>query len=335
MHVALYNGKEVLQRWRSARQMIDNEDIHTQLMRVYPEVLNLWHILIFVISLPLSFVTCLWWNYIPWWAVLLAMALATFFVLPIGIVLPVTNQQPSLNIVTKYVIGYLLPGDAIANVTLKTYDYIVNFRALTFAADLRLGHYMRIPPRIMFMAQILSTLLCGLVNVLTAGWLIATRPNVCTRAGYPFTCRNSNTFYSASVIWRRYRPSPRVWQQGRRDLLPRPVEVPGRCVPPDFVLARHALVAPYPLAEVCPLAPCCWPPPPTSPPHCRIFFLANGLVVRFVSKYLMKRYRYGWLARYSYLTSAALDTEVAVSELVIFFTVQVWEGGFPYWWGNP
>lgn len=84
-----------------------------------------------------------------------------FFRPPIGFVLPVTNQQPSLNIVTEYVIGYLLPGDAIANVTFKTYGYIVNYRALTFAADLKLGHYMRIPPRIMFMAQILSTLLCG------------------------------------------------------------------------------------------------------------------------------------------------------------------------------
>ncbi|KAF8977122.1 hypothetical protein BGZ52_007337, partial [Haplosporangium bisporale] len=201
VHVALYNGKEILQRWQSARQMIDNEDIHTRLMRAYPEVPNLWYILLFAISLGLSFLTCLLWSYMPWWAVLLAMALAIIFVLPVGIVQAVTNQQPGLNIVTEYVIGYLLPGDAIANVTFKTYGYIVNVQALTFAADLKLGHYMKIPPRTMFMAQILSTLLCGLINVLTAQWLITTRPNVCTRAGYPFTCRNTNTFYSASVIW--------------------------------------------------------------------------------------------------------------------------------------
>ncbi|KAF9381272.1 hypothetical protein CPC16_009916, partial [Podila verticillata] len=65
------------------------------------------------------------------------------------------------------------------------------------------------------------------------------------------------------------------------------------------------------------------------------YFFSNGLAVGFVFMYLMKRYRYEWWARYNYLTSAALDTGVAVSGLVIFFTIQVWEGGFPYWWGNP
>ncbi|KAF8967215.1 hypothetical protein BGZ52_011194, partial [Haplosporangium bisporale] len=113
VHVLLYNGKEMLQRWKESRQEI--EDIHSRLMRVYPEVPHWWYTILFVLSLGLSFVTCIVWDYMPWWAVFLAMGIAIFFVLPVGIVQAVTNQQPGLNIITEYVIGYMLPGRAITN----------------------------------------------------------------------------------------------------------------------------------------------------------------------------------------------------------------------------
>jgi len=122
VHVILYNGKEMTDRWRSSR--VSKGDIHTRLMRVYDEVPDWWYLSLFVISMALSFVTCVVWDYMPWWAVLLAMALAIVFVLPVGVVQAVTNQQPGLNIITEYVIGYMLPGHAIANVTFKTYGYI-------------------------------------------------------------------------------------------------------------------------------------------------------------------------------------------------------------------
>lgn len=124
VHTALYHGREIRERWKSARA--ENEDIHSRLMRVYPEVPDWWYGLLFVLTFGLSLVTCIVWDYMPWWAVFLAIVIAVIFVLPVGIVQAVTNQQPGLNIVTEYVIGYMLPGHAIANVTFKTYGYIVS-----------------------------------------------------------------------------------------------------------------------------------------------------------------------------------------------------------------
>jgi hypothetical protein len=117
----------------------------------------------------------------PWWAVLLALAIA-IFVLPVGIVQAATNQQPGLNIVTEYVIGYLLPGHA--NLMFKTYGYIVNVQGLTFTSDLKLGHYMKILPQVMLMARLVSTIISGLVNLATAMWLVNTRPNICIYQGW-------------------------------------------------------------------------------------------------------------------------------------------------------
>lgn len=68
----------------------------------------------------------------------------------------VLSQQPGLNIITELIIGYLYPGKPLANVVFKTYGYISMAQALTFLADFKLGHYMKIPPRSMFFAQVMK-----------------------------------------------------------------------------------------------------------------------------------------------------------------------------------
>lgn len=64
-------------------------------------------------------------------------------------------QQPGLNIITEYIIGLILPGKPLANVTFKTYGYISMAQALTFLSDFNLGHYMKIPPKSMFITQVI------------------------------------------------------------------------------------------------------------------------------------------------------------------------------------
>ncbi|KAG0032769.1 hypothetical protein BGZ82_006400 [Podila clonocystis] len=48
VHVVLYHGKEMMDRWRSARE--ENEDIHSRLMRAYPEVPDYWYGMLFVVT---------------------------------------------------------------------------------------------------------------------------------------------------------------------------------------------------------------------------------------------------------------------------------------------
>ncbi|KAG0255060.1 hypothetical protein DFQ27_006482 [Actinomortierella ambigua] len=332
VHVVLYHGKELVVRWRSAQHEL-KEDVHTRLMRAYPEVPNWWYGVLFAITISLTFVTCVVFKYMPWWAVILALAIAIFFVLPVGIVTAVTNQQPGLNIITEYVIGYIMPGYAIPNVTFKTYGYIVNVQALAFTSDLKLGHYMKIPPRIMFAAQVVSTLICSSVNLGTATWLITTRPYVCTQQGYPFTCRNTNTFYSASIIWGAIAPA-RVF--GHTDgalyasvqwgfLFGALIPIPFWYLHKRFPHIRWLGLIHWPV-----LLTATSSMPPALP-----YFYANGIFVGFIFAYWIRRHHHRWWARYNYLTSAAMDCGLAISALAIFFCLQSWGGAFPHWWGNP
>jgi hypothetical protein len=63
-------------------------------------------------------------------------------------------QVPGLNVITEYMMGYILPGQPIANVCFKTYGYISMTQAVSFLQDFKLGHYMKIPPRSMFIVQV-------------------------------------------------------------------------------------------------------------------------------------------------------------------------------------
>lgn len=65
-------------------------------------------------------------------------------------------QQPGYDIIAQFIIGYVLPGKPIANLLFKIYGRISTVHALSFLSDLKLGHYMKIPPRCMYTAQVIS-----------------------------------------------------------------------------------------------------------------------------------------------------------------------------------
>lgn len=64
-------------------------------------------------------------------------------------------QQPGYDIIAQFIIGYILPGKPIANLLFKIYGRISTVHALSFLSDLKLGHYMKIPPRCMYTAQVI------------------------------------------------------------------------------------------------------------------------------------------------------------------------------------
>lgn len=63
-------------------------------------------------------------------------------------------QQPGYDIIAQFIFGYIYPGKPIANLLFKIYGRISTVHALAFLSDLKLGHYMKIPPRAMYAAQV-------------------------------------------------------------------------------------------------------------------------------------------------------------------------------------
>jgi OPT family oligopeptide transporter len=84
----------------------------------------------------------------------------------------------------------------------KTFGYIVMTQALYFCQDLKLGHYMHVPQRSLFTAQLVATIWSCFCQLATVEWAMGAIKGVCTKAATGnFTCAYIKTFYNASVIW--------------------------------------------------------------------------------------------------------------------------------------
>ena len=66
-----------------------------------------------------------WPTEVPIWGLLISISVAAFYIIPIGMIQAITNQQIALNVITELVAGYALPGRPLANMIFKTFGYIV------------------------------------------------------------------------------------------------------------------------------------------------------------------------------------------------------------------
>lgn len=324
VYIALHYGKEIVQRFRQSRTMDD--DIHMKLMRGYQEVPPWWYVTTFVTTFALSVAVCQVFELMPWYWVFVATALPFVFILPVGIIQALSNQQPGLNVITEFIIGYGRPGDPIANVTFKVYGYITMTQALSLVSDQKLGHYMKIPPRHLVIAQLVGTMVCACVQLGVAFWLMDTVPHMCTNQGAPFTCINTNTFFSASVIWGLVGPE-RIFG-------------PGQLYHPLLYMFFIGLVVPIPFWYMSRRYPnSIWsninipvvfnvvgnlPPAPTQD---FVWFFVGCFIFNFA----LHRYQNTWWQRYAFSFSAGMDSGLAISGIIIFFA---FKQVIVSWWGN-
>ena len=127
--------------------------------------------------------------------------LAFVFTVPFGIITATTNQVLQLNVITELIIGYILPGRPIANIMFKTWGSVPVNQAILFTSDLKLGHYMKIPPRSMFFCQLITTIVTGTVQLGVQTWMFSNIEDICSpdqKDG--FICPQTTVFGTASII---------------------------------------------------------------------------------------------------------------------------------------
>ncbi|CAI2169826.1 18648_t:CDS:10 [Funneliformis geosporum] len=330
-HVYLFYGDEIWRRFKASRKE-EESDVHCKLMDKYPEVPNSWYMTIFVamlaIAIALGYITE---AHLPWWALLLAVAIAVIMVLPIGVLTAISsNTNLGLNVITEMICGYMLPGYPIANVYFKTYGYMALYQCLLLVSDLKLGHYMKIPPRYMFISQIYATVIGGLVNYWVCQLIIQTkRPFLDGTEDDPtgqWAANGSQVFNTASIVWGLIGPEktfgpgsfyqPLLWGFLIGFILPIPIYLLHRKYPKvGFNLVNIPL-----LCTGLSIIP---------------EYYRNFIIVGFLTSFASQFYAYRYKNKYNYALSAALDSAAQISTMVIFFCLNgVAQVPFPEWWGS-
>lgn len=328
-HTILFHGKELLFYWRHSKN--EPDDIHMHLMKRYKEAPDWWYWLSLAIFLSLSIVFVRVWDTgLPVYALLLALVIAGMMLIPIGMIYALTNISIGLNVITEFIIGYLVPGRPIAMMLFKTFGYITNYQAVIFLEGMKLGHYMKISPRILFLAQLIATLWGGIVQLASLHWAENNIVNICSPdQSASFTCPAARVFFNASVIWgvvgpQRYLSSGQLYNKTLYFFLV------GSLLP----LFTWLVLKKYPRS---PLRHIHWP----------VFFTGTGLIppatpytygaycaVGYVFGYLVKRNYFAWWAKYNYTLSAGLDLGLAWASLIVFIITLSPTISAPSWWGT-
>ncbi|KAI1449269.1 small oligopeptide transporter [Annulohypoxylon stygium] len=332
VHVILYHGKQIVSQLKLARKQSD--DVHMKLMQKYRDAEDWWYLTLFVIMIGLSFAVCTAWpTGFPAWAYVVCILIPLVWTIPIGIIQAIANIQLGLNVLTEFIIGYMLPGHPLAMMMFKNYGYICMSQALYFSQDLKLGHYMKVPPCVMFWSQLVASVWSAIVQIAVMNWALGTIPNICADDQVDnYTCPNGRVFYTASVIWGAI--GPRRMFSG--DALYASLQwfwLVGAITPIiTWFVARRAPKSMFGFARSINM-PLVFGGSGMIPPATSYTYLCWGAVGMLFNYYIKRRWN-GWWLQYNYITSAALDCGLAISTIIIFFTLYLTSAKLPVWYGN-
>ena len=306
----------------------ESTDIHNELMQAYPDVPEWIYLTYTLVMLLVQMLVLQFTSYkLEWWATLLAFGLSSLFLIPIGCIMAITNQQFGLNIVTEFIIGLIMPGETVQVMTFKSFGYNLVFQAIALVSDLKLGHYMKISPVNMVAAQLIGTVIGAVMNTGVAFWMMDSLLPILTKFSKDWTSANYETFVNSGIIWGAIAPA-RMFGPGsvyKYLLLAFPIglfvpAIPfiGNKLKPHYFwrLIHFPIIFNFQSVQYNLGAP------------------LSNLIIGFIFQHYLFKFRYSWWDKYNYTLSVALDTATALATLVVSFLLM---GGiaFPYYSLNP
>jgi OPT family oligopeptide transporter len=255
---------------------------------------------------------------LPWWGVLFAIALSIISIIPIGTIEAISGQRIGINVIAEMVIGYVLPGRIVSVMTFKTFCYLGIFHALELVADLKFAQYLKIPPRAMFITQLMSSIISFLIDISVSSFIyerIGAEAMASNTLGWNASAYK--IFISAGAIWGAIGParffgkdSPYhllVWGFAIGLILPLIPYIMHRFFPKGWwSLINIPIMAVLPVGSGSMRSD-----------------LITPFVIAFIVNVILRKYRHEWWRKYAYVMSSAFDTGAALAITVILLMMAV------------
>ncbi|KAG0242482.1 hypothetical protein BGW41_004050 [Actinomortierella wolfii] len=335
-HIGFFHGGKI---WATFRRVLANkdEDVHTKMMKAYPEVPHWWYGVFYVVMAALSiFVVEYYKLQLPWWGLILALFIGTVLTLPISIMNAVTGYGPGLSVISELICGYMLPGKPIANMVFKCYGEMMMYQCKLLLQDLKLGHYMKIAPRALVAAQLWGSLVGAIFNWVTQHVIIdSQRPFLDgTKRDKFWTGNRVQSFWGSGQIYGALGPARMFSTEGKYGWVYWGFLV-GLLVPAiQWGMSKKFPKVKWHLFNVTLIANGM-----SKFPNGFTLGIFPSLIVAVIFQGYLARYKKDWWNRYTFILAAAMDTGAAFTGLFLFLFLA---GGvspkmqvdFPAWWGN-
>ncbi|KAG0348777.1 hypothetical protein BG005_011333 [Podila minutissima] len=338
-HIICFHGADMWKTWKSAINSTD-EDIHQTMMQVYPEVPQMWYAILYVVMLALSMVAVeVYKLQLPWYGLLFAAAIAWILTLPIGAMTAITGTGPGLNVITQLICGFLFPGKVIANMTFKCYGYMAMWQCHRLLEDLKLGVYMKVPPRAMFAAQLWGASIGAVFNYIVMIIIIDNKREFLdgTRQDPTglWTGASPQVYWGSGLIYGALGPAKMFGKDSQYHFI-----YWGFLIGAVLPIIQWGLSKKFPSVKWSALNVTIIAGGMSAYPSGLVIGVVCGLAVCVIWQGWLFKYHKNWWSKYTFILSAALDTGAAFTGLFLFLFLQ---GGLhpkltfdmPSWFMNP
>ncbi|KAF4602800.1 hypothetical protein EYR40_006017 [Pleurotus pulmonarius] len=275
------------------------------------------------------------------WSILIFTVFSILMAIILGFITATTGFSISVKYVVQIMAAFIHPGQPIPVMYSNLFGNSTSFQTLYMLQDLKLGQYIKLPPRMTFVAQIAGSIVGSIFNYTMMKVIVSNNREVLkdpigTRVWSGWIIQGYNSASIAmgalgkelfslgkpagywiipfGIVIGLFAPLPFwiVWKFSR----------PGSRLSMTMEYINVPIVALY----------IGWLP-----------YSVNGqwwscVVIGFVSQWWLRTRKPRWFIKYNYLLSAALDGGSQVILFILSFAV-FGAGGkavaFPTWWGNP
>ncbi|KAK2016121.1 OPT oligopeptide transporter [Colletotrichum eremochloae] len=309
----------------------DYKDVHTKMMSNYAEVPEWWYLILNLAAIAFGIAAVAAWpTETSVGVVFFGIALALVFVIPTGIIFATTGMEVEFNVLAEFIGGAVQPGNALAMNFFKCFGYVTTAHALDFANDLKLAHYLKIPQRHTFAAQVVAVFFSAFVCTGIMNFQIESIPDLCsTTQKDRFTCPGVNTYFTAAVLFGSLGARKVFGSGGIYTALLSAFPV-GFAVPFFLYYFQRKFPRTHWFSKIHPVmilsGGISWSP-------YNVAYMWPAVLPGWLSMvYLRQRYLAFW-SKYNYVFSAAFSTAIALAGVIIFFAVS-YHGFELNWWGN-
>ncbi|KGR04444.1 OPT family small oligopeptide transporter [Candida albicans P78048] len=115
-HTICFHGRDLIASLKAK----EKPDVHNRLMKAYKPVPEWWYLVVFLVFFGMSIATVRAWpTEMPVWGLVFALIIAIIFLLPVAIIYAKTNIAVGLNVVTEFIVGYVLGGRPLCMMLFK------------------------------------------------------------------------------------------------------------------------------------------------------------------------------------------------------------------------
>lgn len=307
-----------------------------KLMEAYEDVPTSWYSILFLISFSTLMAIFLSGQmFMPWWACIIALAMGAIIVTPLAWLYALSNFQLAIGTFNELIYGYLNqlsskrhPAGALVFGSIAGDAW---YRAQFHLDCMRLGFYMHLPPKSVFVSQLFGEFIGVPVNYIALKWVIKSKRHFLDGSMidplHQWTGQTITTYHTNAIQYVVLGPS-RLFEH--YPLLPYGFIL--GLIGPVLLLTLHKRYPTWGFNF--------W--------NTTVFFssmskfygnLSTGYLSKFlggtITMFYGFRYHHKLWSNYNYLLAAAFDTGYNLSILLIFLLFSFAKPiTMPNWWGN-